>query len=911
MTTAEELEKFKEPGKFELLATAVLCKAETEYRAILHTGMNAKGQTKKSPVDGFCRVPGSIPPHFVLVEHTVEQNLEKKWLFDHRTVKPAAKGRRKQLSESDDGDLLKAGHLARSIETEFPDAKFTVVLTTNQGLKPDFCLQVEKKAQELEISVDFWDRSRIARFLDTAREGQWLRKEYLGIAAEMLSDDLLRDLCYKSLDEYKKQFITNPDQWVSRQIDQQVERGIDNQSYSIQLLIGNSGSGKSAAAYQTGKKYLEADGYSLWLSENVLTASDSLTSALNKVLHDLYPSLMPNAGREALRLLKDGKRILLIADDINRTDNPAKLLQKLVNWSKPISSSVPNAKPSPLQHLLVCPVWSDVVRSIIPEFNKTSWINSIFIEAMLLEEGVKAVKDAVKLTAIELTNTEATALAEKLGNDPILIGFFTSLLPDPQPHELNYLAENVIDYFVKTAIDEVAQIGNLLRDEYNSALSNLAVQMLQNRKLNPRLTDLKNWFGDASEDMNALRALLKHGKLCQIDNEKLVFRHDRLREALLIESMGYLLNNNAEPFEIFWEPYYAEIIGQAIIKYPQNEEFLRELCTKLPLSLLEGIRHFAIPSNQYHQAIYRTLQDWVDSKVSSDLVPESILGTFYRKLIDIDSHLIINITENLPKYRSILLSRIRNGCTISGVDFCIMENQHCFAPLITDGIRDQVIEQAKYNYKEKILDEIQRILKSSNITDADRAAALTLAGFLEFFELENEILICWQLIDNKAQFLPNAIWAASQCCGDNPEKLLDPLIEFWAKLPDQKNDYGESWKDWFIRELSGFLPRYIHSHVLEYLIYQANKYESLRQYIAYFCQFIDTPTAVEFVVKSMAEIERNLKGKESVSSWMPQTKNLSRESLNHLFYLFDNPDSDDFIKQNISQLLNTVAKIRV
>lgn len=94
MSTAEELEKLKEPGKFELLATAVLCKAERNYRGILHSGLNAQGQPIKSPVDGFCRVTDSYPSHFILVEHTVEVTLEKKWSFDHRTVKPAVKVRK-------------------------------------------------------------------------------------------------------------------------------------------------------------------------------------------------------------------------------------------------------------------------------------------------------------------------------------------------------------------------------------------------------------------------------------------------------------------------------------------------------------------------------------------------------------------------------------------------------------------------------------------------------------------------------------------------------------------------------------------------------------------------------------------------------------------------------------------------
>ena len=309
MNTSEELEKIIDTSRFELLATAVLCKAEKDYRAILHSGLNAQGQPRKSPVDGFCRVPNSNPAHFIWVEHTTEDKLEKKWLFDHRTVTPSKRGRKAKPSESDDGDLLKAGQLSSTYKAEFPDARFTVVLTTNQGLQPDFCLEVEKKAKELGVSVDFWDRSRIARFLDTETEGQWLRKEYLGIEAEMLSEDLLRNLCNKSLSEYRKQFLTSPDRWVSRHIDQQVEKAVENQNCSMSLLIGNSGSGKSAAAYQVGQKNLEAGGYSLWLSENVLGSSDSLENALDKALHDLYPSLMSDAGNAALKLLKDGKRL--------------------------------------------------------------------------------------------------------------------------------------------------------------------------------------------------------------------------------------------------------------------------------------------------------------------------------------------------------------------------------------------------------------------------------------------------------------------------------------------------------------------------------------------------------------------------------------------------------------------------
>lgn len=908
MSTAEELEKLKEPGKFELLATAVLCKAERNYRGILHSGLNAQSQPIKSPVDGFCRVSDSYPPHFILVEHTVEVTLEKKWLFDHRTVKPAVKARKKRLSESDDGDLLKAGRLAQQIKAELPDAKFTVVLTTNQGLKPDFCLKVEKKAEELGVSVDFWDRSRIARFLDAEPEGQWLRKEYLGLDAEILSEPLLRDLCCKSLNEYQKQFLTSPDRWVSRQIDQKAEAAIENQSCSIHLLVGNSGSGKSAAAYQAGKKYLEAGGYSLWLSENTLTVSDSLTSALDKALHDLCPSLMPDAGETALRLLKGRKRILLIGDDVNRTSSPAALLQKLVNWSKPLSSSDSDAKAAPSKHLLMCPAWSDIVRSVTPDVDKTPWISSIFVGTMTLEEGLEAVQDAVSSVDLELTNLEASILAEKLGNDPVLIGFFASLVTDVQPNELNQLAENVVDSFINRAIEDVSRTGALLSGEYRSALLSLTTQMLQRRKFNPLLTEIKAWFGNTSEEWSALRDLTKHGKLCRDEENRLIFRHDRLREALLIESMGQLLNDATEPLDIFWEPYYAEIIGQAIVQYPQSEEFLEELCDRIPLALIEAMRYINPFSDDHHQKIIHRIQKWINANTESNNIPRSMLSAISVKLVEIDSPFVLEITKLLSEERLTLLARLRNGCAISGIKLCIHQNRRFFAPC-SDSLRDQVLEHVKHRYKEKISIEIKQVMTSTESTDEIRAGALTLIGFLGLSNFEEEIAICWQCLEDRKIIIPMALWAAIKCSGLSSLQTLDNLFIYWSKLSSDQDKDSISQQNWFIARLSGALGGKLEAHIISHLIQQAKKHENLKIYIMRILDMVDTPDAVEFVVNSMTEIQQSLPELNQVFTYgirlqdiwgesSQEKKQLSQKSLEKLQSIWENSENNNCLKYN-------------
>ena len=194
MNTSEELEKLIDANKFEHLAASVLRKAEKDYRALIDDGNNSKGQAVKFPVDGSCQVLNSSPAHFVLFQHTIANDLEKKWLADHRTVKPSAKGRKKKLSESADGDLLKAERIAQQIKADFPEAKFTVVLVTNQRLKLDLRLKVWGKAKELGVNVDFWEQSRIADFLDTEPEGQLIRNIFFGFDIDLSSESLLRKI---------------------------------------------------------------------------------------------------------------------------------------------------------------------------------------------------------------------------------------------------------------------------------------------------------------------------------------------------------------------------------------------------------------------------------------------------------------------------------------------------------------------------------------------------------------------------------------------------------------------------------------------------------------------------------------------------------------------------------------------
>ncbi len=858
-------------------------------------------------------MPGSVPPRFLFVQHaTTDRNqLEKKWLHDHTTVKPRKNNKKTQPSESDDGDLLKAGQEAKKIKTKFPDAQCTVILATNQHLPQgiDLITKVEEKATTLGVDVDIWEQSKIADFLDSTPEGQWLRKEYLGVNAEMLSESLLGDLCKQSLANYQKEYIPSSDSLVPREIDIKVEKGTYSNTYTIQLLIGESGSGKSVAAYQLLKKYIESGGYGLWVSDSVANGCDSLQNLLDRVLQNLYPSLLPDAGSSVLQFIPESSRLLLIVDDVNRTDNPTRLVQKLINWFKPQQSGTSDSKPVFSPYLLVCPVWSKVSSPISLDFKEKPWINPVFINSMNSEEGMAAIQSVTSLAGREITNTEATYLAKKLDNDPILIGlFYELLLSNTQQYELERFTENVIEQFITTTLSESSNFGTFLENEYRASLSTVATQMLKSRKWNPLWTDIKEWLRESSDKLTALRELIKHKALCRLTQEnKFVFRHDRIRETLLVESMIKLLADTTPDSDILYEPFYAEIIGQAIARSPQSQEFFRELRNRLPLALVEAIRCFGTPTTESHQEIIEEVKKWVNRSVAIDSIPESILNAVCRSLLETNSLVLLEITEKFPQLPLVLLARFRNGCVVSGVRFCTYWSRFDFVPTLKDNLFYQIIEQAKRYYGGKLLKELKQLLTNCDFTDEERRGALILAGFLGFTDLQDEIKTCWTLATDKTQVLSEAIWAAFQGSVTKYGKLLDELMAYWNSLPDDQYRYGDSPKAIVTANLTSALRYGTSDEVISYLIAQSDIHKSLHQDINYILRHIDAPDAIEFVVRSATVVEiRNFPDRLARATTMlstqwnsgfPGSPRLSQASINRLKYLWKEPKNDDFLKE--------------
>lgn len=413
MTTAAALEALTDRARFELLATSVLRKAEPRYAGIIHTGINAEGETIVSPVDGLSLLPDSNPPHYVFVQHTTTDRarLRGKWLT------------------ATDADLLKAAAEARRVRQTQSNAVVTVVLTTTQRVDLDFAQDVYREAAAHNVVTDIWDQHRLANFLDTTADGQWLRKHYLGVEADRLSADLLHRIGRKSLALYRQEVVPpNHPELIDRNVTPAILDA--TAGGGLCLVVGRSGFGKSVATMQALQDRLGRGGLGLWLPARVLEGATSLEEALGTWLRTVYPSLQTGAGPLAVELGANHGGLVLCLDDVNRAPDAGRLVRLAASAAAPSgtggSDSDAGSGSGPTRPTVVVPIWPEQLARLSAGLNEAAWVKTIRADELLPDECERIVRDAVP----RLSPTSAAEYAARLNHDPLLVGLFATLAND-------------------------------------------------------------------------------------------------------------------------------------------------------------------------------------------------------------------------------------------------------------------------------------------------------------------------------------------------------------------------------------------------------------------------------------------------------------------------------------------------
>ena len=758
VTTAALLERITDRAKFELLATSVLRKAEPKYAAIIHTGVNAQGETIVSPLDGIHLVPGSSPAHYVLVQHTTEdrRKLRGKWL----TAK--------------DADLTKAIAEATTIRNQLTDAKLTVVFCTNQRADVALVRDVTVEATKANVTADFWEQHRLADFLDNSGDGHWLRKQFLGIDAELLSEDLFRDLCRRSVGAYRGRVLPVSGDVISRETDREVIRATREGGVNLCLLNGSSGFGKSVTALQTLEQRLREKGFGLWLPPEWMQGSANLESALNGWLRHLHPTIEKRAGAAALEIASaTGQKLLVVIDDVSRTDAPVKMLRTLISLAAPTPTETTTgtdgestAASPESQAIILTPIWPEWFQHLANQILNAKWVRTVSIGVLTDAEGAVLITRAVPTLAL----AEATGFAERLANDPFAIGLFGSLCRGISDiHRLLSLAKDVIGEFVGAQLRELAATHeNVLFIELKEAFIRLGVEMLRKRNIIPRWSDASRWFTGEPRILELLRMILAQGALARLVDEIVEFRHDRLRDRLLVWGMTHLMQEPTPTEEIVADPYFSGVTGQALAEEESLSRWIDRLRAIAPPALFDAMRHLGTPKNDHQRMIVDAARGWAVTESQS--ARSAVRWAVNWILVEADSPLVVEIAGSLPSNRVLSLAGLRNGSAKLGLGYFWYAPDGDFEPGTNDKLRDRIIDIARARRSSELSAELHEMMAAGELPKCPPHVALVLLGHLRLAGFDDEIMRIWRL--NTTLLLRHAAVGrdpvpGAECCSDS------------------------------------------------------------------------------------------------------------------------------------------------
>ncbi len=598
--TATKLEGMTNRADFEVLALQIL-RREPKCAAIIRAGTNSKGETIVSPVDGFCRVPGSSPPHFVMFESTTTdaEGLARKWLFDHQKVPPPSRTKRRKpkrlRDESDDGDLVKAARESKKLLAAHPTAKFTVVLATNQVVKRELHDNVVAAAAVLGVDCDIWEQSRIADALDTTSTGHYLRWYYLRTAAERLSSDLLMQVARQNLEAYAGYArIPGPARWIPRDVERRASNALSDAAASVVLLVGESGFGKTVAAYRVMESWLKRGGYALWLSETIIEQAVSAENAIDLVLRDRVPSLIESSVRVLPEILA-GQRLLVVVDDLNRASRPQELLRKVTAWAAGAGAAPKSSGP----FLFFCPLW--------PRVRDGSDARSQ-PHVRQLSVGMMSPSEACDALGRETNRCEE--LAEDLAFDPFAIALYNETRATGV-QQGRVTAREILTQFIGRCIDAVqgAPGSVCTSGEHWDAVECMAEESVSAKLLAPPLSAVRGWLA-SDRRINAFGELLKHSGVLWEDASavNLQYRHDRIRDRVLSYGMKRVALGGRNT-ELLVDPFFAEIVASALVDLGVEAALVELLSKRAPLVLALALPIVHAGSNE-EQRLEGGLRAW-------------------------------------------------------------------------------------------------------------------------------------------------------------------------------------------------------------------------------------------------------------------------------------------------------------
>lgn len=791
-------------GLFESLATDVLRHVIPAYGNLAHVGVNAAGKTRKAPVDALGFEPGASPPHLIVVHHTISAagGLKQKWLRNPTEVKK----RKPENPDTPPGDVIKSIQVIEKERQRRPDLRATLVLTTNNEPDDAVVLDVHALCAAHRIDVDLWARARITSVLDTTGTGQWIRKKYLGTPQQRLSAERLAELSVASLEMARP--VDGPEAWTHRHLD--VELAAIRRP--VTFLTSRSGSGKTVACYRLACDHLALGRFALVLPAEAISEAATIERALDAALRQLDPALASD--ESPLQWSSPDQPLLLIVEDINRSGQPVRLMEKIARWGL----MAEQVKGSPAWRL-ICPTWPHVIAAADHSIAKSVEAMAQLVGGMTASEGASAVMLRAQVQGRTLSLVQAFAISDALGYDPLLIALYDF---DEKP-----TSQTVIRQYVHREMRILEQASAAMAGEYLTALRALSLRLLGALKLEPTASQVLEDCAD-EQQTGLIRALIVQGTVLYqqtgLDIDPVLrFRHDRVRDWLFVDA---LVDADArEPLhpEAIEDPFLAEVVGEMLAIRGAQEHSLSVAASVAPLSLFHALRSLPTNAEGARTRVLAAVNAWLDEAPSDSNGRENLLWECLSALARTDDPAVPALVRSIPyRHPTGLSAALRNGDVIAGAMLC-----ERYEPGMNAGFRDAQIAHAHHVSMGAFVVSVEAALEAALGEPLHVSGLLRLAGHIGCPSLGPAVQACWEGDAQRSERLADYLWALARCCEPATAALyLQPVIDMWALLSDEADATGRSKRNSLaVYNVDWAFARTPPIHAIAYLIKRAESVE--------------------------------------------------------------------------------------
>lgn len=185
-------------------------------------------------------------------------------------------------------------------------------------------------------------------------------------------------------------------------------------------------------------------------------------------------------------------------------------------------------------------------------------------------------------------------------------------------------------------------------------------------------------------------------------------------------------------------------------------------------------------------------------------------------------------------------------------------------------------------------------------------------------QLAGGIELSWNGDAEKNNHLQDYLWAAAQCCGNNPERFLGAICDAWAELSDkpEKESSPSPRNDLAANHVRWAFNKDVPVSAIPYFV-KRGQLDDLRWPITVMLNGLDHPDAVEFVVRELAGIEQRLEGKNGFSiftnmatdEWRRRQEDrgrpMSQESRERLLVFWQNQSTEKHLREQAFRLWTT------